>query len=174
MDNETIIRTLAAIADVWGGALLDVTPEVYDGFARCRGFSHAPASNGDLGVLYYERLVVYVAGSAPDIDPSSIVHEMGHVFACKRSPNRCKEFGFFGWEYALCQSVGVTHDAWVKANRKYQVGTSRNGYSSLEDLQPEKVERVIQTAIRHATRHGLIGDDGVPRSIRSEVTRRPP
>ena len=165
-NDRSIVKKLAAYTHVWGGGLLSVTPKVFDGFARCRNFSHAQYTTGDLGVLYHEKLIVYVIDSAPEIEPVSIVHEIGHVFASKKQPYSSKEFGFFGWEYTLCQRVGITLKAWRKSHAHYQVGNRRDGYALIKDMSAQAHEKLIQQAIRHAVRHGLIDANGNPVSIR--------
>ena len=162
--DERIIKKLGSYANRWGGGLLAVTLDVFCGFTRCRGFSHAQYTCGELGVLYLEKLIVYVPNSAPEVEPVSLVHEMGHVFASRSRPNSSKEFGFFGWEYMLCQRVGITIAAWRKSHANYRVG-SRGNYCCIKDMSENEYEKMIGQAVRHAARFGLIVD-GEPVSIR--------
>lgn len=134
MNTSRVLGKLKAVARRWGGELRAVTEDEYGTFADLsnRVFSEAPFASGCLGVVYAKKLVVYVPGTG-DVEPVGIIHELGHAFSSRRAPDSCKEYGFFGWEYALARQVGITRGEWCSRNKDYQVG-----------YKPDEKERALR------------------------------
>jgi len=105
------------------------------------------------------RIIYVVKGRA---DVPAILHEMGHVFASRRSPWHSKEFSFFGWEYLLAKELGITR-AWAKSNQGYSVGDDGTLYA---DLTPQQRKRVVQTQILKGIKLGIISKGHVPLTVR--------
>lgn len=56
-----------------------------------------------------------------DYDLGTLIHQMGHVFACETAPRNSEEILFIGWEYHFARLIGMSDDAWFKANFDYVI-----------------------------------------------------
>ncbi len=66
----------------------------------------------------WHRKVIY---ADPSTKAADIIHEMGHVFACKVNPERSEEYLFLGWEYVVALSIGMTEPEWAEQMKDYMV-----------------------------------------------------
>lgn len=162
----TEIDRLGWLCRAWGGKLL-VVPEVeFDDLSEAPGFSSAPFTSYDLGVLWNEKLIVTVEGA----DWFNIIHEMGHVFA---SPSELgDEFEFFGWEYLLAQRVGDVKQ-WIAGNKDYGISLADVGFpektlgtsKDFEFFTAEEREQILERAVEISTENGCVKNN-VPVAIR--------
>jgi len=170
---KAILDKLAQQARAWGGELRAVTAEEYNEVALAsRGFSNAPFVSGDLGVDFKKKLILYVPGSASDVEPVAICHEMGHVFASRRSPRHCKEYSFLGWEYMLAMRAGISLDDWMESQNDYGVDsvvflpTKRPLKGNIGQLSDEEFKAILEERIAYAQKRGLLTADRTPLAIR--------
>lgn len=161
---ETAIDRLAALCTTWGGRLEVISAQEYAAVDRKGRFSTAPFTNADLGIFWKAKRIVYTKEWPPSA--SAIIHEMGHVFACRRSPNtlRSNEYRFLGWEITLAPLVGVSRKEWCDANRDYQVSIPPFHPHSAEtielgELEPAEVEMLLEERVRYARKVGLLLHD---------------
>jgi hypothetical protein len=136
-----------------------------------RGYSEAPFDNG-IGVYYAKKLIVH--GNA-GFTLSGLIHEMGHVFACRFQPNsrHCDETDFLGWEIALARRLSVTH-IWMNEMGNYGVHVADDGtlddegdFSEIRGLTDKQRRKCFASAIVKAQRLGILGRRGEIRSIRN-------
>jgi hypothetical protein len=171
----TPLQKLAGLATSWGGALREVSTEeflkiagltlskqfeggkIWEGPPR-RGFYGAPFTNHDLGVLWAKKQVVY----SGTVGWPEVIHEMGHVFACRVNPNRSEEFDFLGWEYALAKYIEGPMDEWLRELRNYQIASDGREFG---DLSPSERFKFLQERLEIARQKKLVIGD-VPQSIR--------
>lgn len=174
----TPVEKLSRMARSWGGAILRVDEETFNTrYARAevsthdgeawitqlnpvKGFYPAPFSTKNLGVFWSRKQIIYTGENMPWPD---IVHEAAHVFACKVNPNRCDEWPFLGWEYAMAKYLGGPMTDWFKYMRDYVVDGRRG--DTFGDFSPSRRQLVLQERLRAARSLKLVVGD-VPQSIR--------
>lgn len=181
VDNSEIIAKLKAVANQWGGNIIEWSPQRYTLFAKAqqalpyrrrggepksvklRHFYEAPFTNSKIGINWRRRVILY-AGNVHWVD---FVHEMGHAFACRDNPDRSKEEKFFGWELKLVETtLGFSpgssgHKEWEHSNQYYCV----DGVHDLCQLTAEEKAEFYSYSVELATKEGLLVD-GVPQCIR--------
>ena len=157
------IPRLASLCSQWGGALellsIDEWEAIFD--PPWRGYSVAPFTSGH--GIHWASKVVYALNE--DADPGTIVHEMGHVFACGIDPHHdfeTREFSWFGWEIALARQVRCFAH-WSEGNRDYQI---RNDGTKWGRLTGREQAECIKDRLEHARRIGILDDNLRPRAIR--------
>lgn len=166
LENSKIIQKLARVAKTWGGAILKVSPKVYDDFMLTETFFGAPFTNHEVGQDWATKRVIYAGNKTPWTD---FIHEMGHCFASIQNPEDSDEFVFFGWEIALVHHLGFPRGSegfqiWEKSNKDYVV---TDGASvQLGDLSSYERDVLYKDRWDHAVKVGLIVDS-VPRCIRA-------
>jgi len=165
----TPLARLRKKAQEWGGDLVEVSEDDFNelfGYMKSAvvhppkpGYVKAPfRSRPPFGVNYKERRVYYT----PNVAPADLIHEMGHVFATRRSPDKpCAEFNFFGWEHALARKFGLFRE-WEKSNGLYKV-TNELFY---RELWPKDRKALLAKTLKAAQKRGLVSPNGVPLSIR--------
>lgn len=170
MNSE--LKALRNYARRWGGDLSEVTPAEFATLFRYQDaqkhtlYHRAPFSSSDLGIDWDNKQILYSA----DVYWPEVIHEMGHVFACKVIPNHADEAIFFGWEYTLAQRVGDIR-AWVRSNADYVI-QAYDGKSVQEDLRDfgklssQERESTLKYHVGLSKEHGLIGSRGAPLAIR--------
>lgn len=152
----------------WGGEIKEVTPLEFEEFIYQdkkgdTGYSRAPFATGRLGLNYEKKQIIFVG----DIPAADIIHEMGHVFACKYEPYRSSEIDFFGWEYLLAKKFDIFED-WIKANNEYMI--CEDGSHTIGEFNKEfGLDSLINLLSQHATeasRKGLLDAENNPIAIR--------
>jgi len=132
--------------------------------------SRCPFSN-HLGVNWNEK-IVYVSNMADISDIGGMIHEMGHVFASNKPPDRSEEFMFFGWEYAAAKSIGLLK-LWSKGTNNYVVGSDSlppGHYVTTQwgDLNSFDKSFVIKDRLKLAIKNKMVAKDLYPLTIRIE------
>lgn len=131
------------------------------------GVSVAPFSD-DYGVRWGKREVHYRAGR--ELGP--IIHELGHVFACRFPPNHrmCIEPRFFGWEWVLSQELGLEKE-WLASVQDYGLTYELYPYAgggtdfyNAEDAGEAWI--VFDNAVKLGKRYGNLNEYGEPVSVR--------
>jgi hypothetical protein len=180
MDNAAIIEKLRGLAQKWGGELVELSRDDFDtrfggkdSQTVPKGLSQAPFSSHDLGICWSKKQVIF----GQPAEWHEIVHEMGHIFACKQRPYKSKEWNFFGWEYALALYVGGRAAAkeWTAANKDYGISdfkfrdgqlVLKHGSWDFGGCTPEQREDILAERLAFAKNKGLVAEDGTPLAIR--------
>jgi len=124
--------------------------------------SRCPFSNY-LGVNW-DKKIIYISDVARISDISGVIHEMGHVFASDKPPNRSEEFVFFGWEYAAAKSIGLLK-LWSKGTKDYVIGRRFSGIA-WGDLNSIDKSTVIKERLEFAVKNKMVSKDFKPLTIR--------
>jgi hypothetical protein len=159
-------RELGKMCHKFGGRLVRVEKDAFDKleFSSKGGlvfqggnWDHAPFTLRDLAINWLNKVVIY-SGEVPWTE---IVHEMGHVFACKEPPSEHpSEFEFFGWEVVIAKKFDL--DKWIENNRDYVV----TGDNDMGMLSRPALDGILAERVRAAEDNGLLTKSGNPRSIR--------
>jgi hypothetical protein len=162
----TEIPKLRRLCRKWGGDLREVTPEEFDQLKDRQGlgkkkptFYEAPFSHRDLGILWKRKLVIY----AGDVAWVEVIHEMGHVFACRTNPDQSDEFPFLGWEIALVNHIKGNLRLWLAENKDYQ--TTNEG-QSLGSMSPLEQGQLVAERLVVARQTGILGPGDRPLALR--------
>lgn len=142
-----------------------------------RGWSTAPFCDG-IGVYWSRKLIVH---RETGFTCAGLIHEMGHVFACKQSPNHrdCDETDFLGWEISLAQRMGVK-DSWMREMGSYGVHTWEDGslavddeigdFSEIKQLTNKQRQQLFLSAVAHSQKLGSLGSKGQIHSLRKAAS----
>jgi len=159
---EALCRTALRL----GGHIVMVNGQESLGFLGNRGSSGAPFSR-DLAIYWKKKIIVHT----PQItNLAGLIHEMGHVFACKYPPgsDRCNEVDFLGWEYSLATTLGCKSD-WIRDMKDYLVDGDTEGlYPSdcFGNLTNKQRASLLAVKVALAQAAGSLTKDGRVRSIR--------
>ncbi len=147
------LAALQELARQWGGDVVEVSFDdpLWD------KLDVSPFSAW-LGVDYPNKRVY----GTKEADLGEIIHEMGHVFASRRSTNFSEEYDFFGWEFAVAQKVGLVGE-WLESSGNYSVGCT--DFAEFEVLTPDQQSDLLEERVQYAVSIGLIVD-GEPVSVR--------
>lgn len=144
-ENRQNCRKLSRIARRWGGEIIRLTQEQYYYLGRQTGISEAPFAV-ELAVNYSEKTIYCVTPTWYEL-----VHEMGHVFACRQPPRQSSDFDFLGWEWVLARQLkGVRK--WIAGNADYGV----NPEEDMGDLTPTQVTKLLQERLEDAIQQGIV------------------
>lgn len=172
--NKAFIKKLGQLAHQWGGELVELSRDDFDtrfggkdSYQTPRGLSMAPFSSNDLGTCFSKKQVIF----AFPAEWHEVVHEMGHIFACKKAPGTSKEWTFFGWEYALAIYLGGEKAGleWIEANDHYGLGRSvGRKYDSWDfgGCSTQQRQEILEERVAWAKKNGLVAKDGTPLAIR--------
>lgn len=126
---------------------------------RDAGVCFAPFTDG-LGILKEEATIV----STRDHPWPHILHEAGHLL-CVEEPLHPKdnEFNWLGWEYAVCQLLGLPRAAFIRNNQEYMI-TWLNPQGQMRDeigaLTAREVPFFLDERVAKAKELGLVLPDG--------------
>jgi hypothetical protein len=122
-----------------------------------------------LGVFWTEKKIIAVFGEE---NPSSIIHEMGHVFASLTEPPKSDEYDFLGWEYAVARYVKLPISDWLHSNGDYQIPSGwtiddliDRSKPAYRDNRPPTLRKVILGRLKVARDKGLVVGN-IPQAIR--------
>lgn len=150
---EQRIAKLKRRARAWGGQLVQIERDEYP-----KNMSKAPFTSKRLGVSYKDKIVFY---SSNCLIPE-IIHEMAHVFASKHTPAKSDEWSFFGWEWTLAKTIGLTQKEFASGNYEYLVyaaGFNEDEFGALHSvgrMKPLKLRAVLLEAVETSKKNGLI------------------
>lgn len=148
----TPLDRLKYLAESWGGYLIEVTPSEFAELNAADQLSEAPFTSG-IGVDFDTKTVYYT----PSTSISSLIHEMGHVFASHARPEDSEELDFFGWEFVLAKTLGVEEE-WLDDQVHYSV-PSQGGYSSFRRLPLGDQTNLLESVILRGRLLGIIVGD---------------
>lgn len=158
-------RRLAKLCQKLGGRLIRVSEDTFqqiDALTK-RAWHEAPFTHHMLALSWHHKTIAY----SGDVSWTEIIHEMGHVFACSKSPRYYpEEWPFFGWEIAVAKMFDLKH--WIDTN-DYIVGSDAEDIcpsETMKDLTPKQLDTMIQERVAVAKRTGLLDKHDRPRSIR--------
>ena len=172
VETRTIeqLTKLRRYARRWGGDLLFCNEKDYEkrflspGNGRAKmGYYEAPFTSGSLGLQWTQKLIALIPGE--DTNIVGVIHEMGHVFANRRTPNISSEFPWLGWEWVMAERVGLTKEEWQKQNADYLVDEEPWNHD-IGYLSPTLLSSLIRNRIAHGKKIGIISPGGAPLSIR--------
>jgi hypothetical protein len=149
--NGHLLR-LRYLCRMWGGQIRIVTDDTYyDRTDSQPGFYEAPFNTPYLGFFWKSKVI----WAAQPFTWPNVLHEMGHVFACRHPPLNQPagndEWDFFGWEYATALYIHGDLDQWTDANSDY--GTDDGDFATLTH---EKQKELLGDRLAAAENLGLI------------------
>jgi hypothetical protein len=164
--NKIFIPKLQRVAHRLGGNVVAVSEERYDALH----IFEAPFTSYRLGIDWIKRVVYFVwdTDGHTRLCWGDIIHEMGHVFACKKNPDNSDEYDFFGWEWALMKQIGGNEDQWNESQKHYQIGIQVNGswFNEWGSLTPKQRRHVLKDRLEKAKALGLIDSRRKVQAIR--------
>lgn len=154
-------RFIAAIIKL-GGSVTIINGGQYHELQQTTMFEDAPFTGG-MGINY-RRKILY---AMPHFHVGEAVHEAAHMFASKWGPNnnKCEEYAFLGWEYALARQVGCM-ELWMHHMKDYQVETVAGFLDDWKSLERHEQAAIIADRLTVAKKRGLVDKRGNPRAIR--------
>lgn len=158
--NKKHLASLFKIVKSWGGHVKNLSVEEY----QSAQIEKAPFTGNDLGIDWESKTLFYTEAREPWWP--EVIHEMGHIFACKHPPNSnsCNEIDFFGWEYVLARKIRGPIRDWYNSNEDYQIDScdchrcKSNGpsYKELGRLDRLCQRRMIRQYIQSGIESGNI------------------
>lgn len=94
------------------------------------------------------------------IHPTSIIHEMGHIFAVNVEPESAYESFFFGWEYCLAKKVDLSPKEFWRENINYMIDDN-----NLINFSKKQRYKFMASCIKIGNEYGIIRK-GQPISVR--------
>ena len=104
-------------------------------------------------------------------EATALIHELGHLCACKHHPTDSKEYFFLGWEWQAAKRLGLESE-WKESLLDYgfgagapwrlrvvEQGTRREGRGSVD------WNREFRVSMLHAVRRGILAANGRMRSV---------
>lgn len=150
---------LSRLCRRWGGELFLLPKPEFLCAARCSGHSTHPS--GSHAIDRGSRLVL---ASSLDVNPGTIIHEMGHAFLDEGDPSNTYEPDWLGWEIALARCAGCFRE-WSAQNAGYTFmfdGAEREW----SELSPDEARRFIAERIDYAMELGIVSRRGEPQCTR--------
>jgi hypothetical protein len=158
----TTLEHLQAMARDWGGEIVHAprafgeTPDIFES-SRGDRIWYCPFDKG-FAIEFDDRRIL-TRDAAPNL--GSLIHEMGHTFACASVPSKSREFEFFGWEYVVARKAGCLEE-WLASNAEYRLETPPSDFGA---MSPTAQSRVLAERVVFAGRNGLI-KGGAPVCVR--------
>lgn len=175
LKEEIFVRRLKKIAQGWGGDVVAVDKTHFlSELPLIGGWSKAPFEEG-IGIMWEEKTVYYCKELVQRV-VTSVIHEMGHVFASEVMPDEADEMNFFGWEYALSKQIKLHRLAWMNWNRDYNVtevysigdilkGPNRVRRYPVDREEFPRLAPILKECLRIGHEKGLLIDN-IPQAIR--------
>ncbi len=160
VDEQSCLDKLVALAESWGGY---IETDNSTSWFFSRDISVAPF-NSNVGLIWEEKGILYDKDRLPH-PVTSLLHEMGHVFACRKPPKSADELDFLGWEFQLARQIGYPVSNWLRGNEDYVVldGDTVGDLLSTE-REPELIN-LLKGLVQSAENQNLLVK-GVPVAIR--------
>ena len=119
----------------------------------------------DIGVYWRKKIIIHRTSG---FTTAGLVHEMGHVFACRYHPNhnKCEETDFLGWEVMLARRVGI-YGTWLKEMKDYGLHDEENHFVEIGSLDKPERDHLFAQHILKAQKLGSLGPRGEIRTIRN-------
>ena len=166
-------QRVRAFAEKHGVTFKPVYKESLFDLPECVGsLSLAPFSDA-LGINW-DKKVLYVLGRCLQRAQTvgNMIHELGHIIACKEPPRKSNEWNFFAWEICTARLLRVK-EQWDDSSETYWVEVPKT-----DPVMPKlpmgdygqfslKERRVIfKEALKAGKKYGNVTADGKPISIR--------
>lgn len=167
--TQKIVCRLDRLCRRWSGSLrvIDLAEfERFDSLGYTRlleehGIIVSPSARGH-AVDYKNKLVIV---AKPQLEIGSIIHEMGHIFACDKGPDDSDEFSWLGWEIATARYVGA-YRIWDVQNVLYGVGDWEDIGGEWGQLEHASKRRLIANRLKAAYKFKLVDAEFRPLAIR--------
>jgi hypothetical protein len=155
VDQHQLHRMTAKVAR-WGGKLIKVDGSFIEKEAmKPSGQIQFPPSSSALACNWSKREIYYCTDDFDrSWDIAGIIHEMGHVFACKKHPEDCVEDDFLGWEYVLARELHMLR-RWTYNLDGYSY-THEGKYLDMGTVGHLTFQRIMNERIECAIASGLI------------------
>ena len=174
--EQRCLERLAHLCRRWGGKLIVLpdTTEFNEVFEQGRrgglsgddpDLSEAPFENWH-GVNWRNK-IVYTTTFHTVL--GAIIHEMGHVFACKSGPGIANEWAFLGWEACTARLVGC-YNVWSAQNKHYGVIDDDNKHTlsagEWGGLTLSEQRRLLRERVVAGQKAKIVSKTGRPLAIR--------
>lgn len=118
----------------------------------------------NLAVNWKKKEIHYAGSIAPW---PHLVHEAGHLLACRDTPEASDEYKFLGWEIAVVKHLGLSMKEWHKNNNDYGLdGWDYEGssYAAIGNIpyDSEAFDTFVDSHIEMAQKIGIVSNEGVP------------
>lgn len=159
---EVVLQRLRLFATDLGVEIVFVAEKEWGSVARARGIDVSPV-HSDFLACDFAAWKVFVCRAAPPVAKTvgGILHEIAHVAADERQPERTDELDFLGWEYAAAKKLAIV--------RHWKIWMDTYGLSTGEDfghLSPEEQHRTLREFYCDAIMRGLVTKTGRPLRVR--------
>lgn len=157
VDQHQLHRMTAKVSR-WGGKLIRVDGQFIEKAAmKPTNQIQFPPSSSALACNWDKREIYYCTDDFDrSWDIAGIIHEMGHVFACKKRPEDCVEDDFLGWEYVLARELHMLR-RWMYNLDGYHY-TFENRDLDMGAIGPGTFQRIMNERVDWAMATGLIKD----------------
>lgn len=108
--------------------------------------------------LDYSKKTMYFNGGCDVDSVGHIIHEAGHLLACRRTPAKSDEYAFLGWEMALAMELDLLGD-WLHGQMDYGIINNENESTDLGLLSDDELSELIEERIDYARSKGLVVGD---------------
>ncbi len=108
--------------------------------------------------LDYRKKILYFTGKCDEDSVGHIIHEAGHILACKKTPDDSHEYEFLGWEMALTIELDLLGD-WLHGQMDYTVVNNEDDCTEIGLLSDEELSELIEERIDYARSQGLVVGD---------------
>lgn len=126
---------------------------------RDAGVWFAPFTEG-LGILKEEATIV----SIRDHPWPHILHEAGHLLCTEEPlPPNGNELDWLGWEYAVCQLLGLSRAAFIRSNQEYMItwlNPKGQWRDAISELTAREIPLFLADRVNKAKELGLVLPDG--------------
>ena len=163
LDFEVVLQRLRTFASDLGVDIQIVPDGTWAATVRPFHVDVSPTGMRDFLAVDFEAWKVFVHKSAPRTPTlvGGLLHEIAHVVADNRTPERTMELDFLGWEYAAAKKLQIL--------RHWKVWMHDYGLSNGDDfgdLAPQDQQVELRTAYLDAIERGLVTKKGAPLRVR--------
>lgn len=121
------------------------------------GYSFCPFCSG-LGIVWASKEIWHREDVV--IHWATIIHELGHLVACKKPPKESNEFEFLGWEYLMVKHLKYSVKEWMRELADYSVGrpgakSDKMYDATIGELTPSEWKIVLRDRLEFARNNGL-------------------
>lgn len=154
VDQHQLHRMTSKV-ESWGGKLIKVERSFIEKAAMKPVVeNYFPPSSNALACNWSKREIYYCTDDFDrSWDIAGIIHEMGHVFACKKHPEDCVEDDFMGWEYLLARELHMLRrwtcnlDGYHYTFEGKDLDMGNVGHVTFQRIMNERVDRAMAAGI---------------------------
>lgn len=141
--------------DMWGDK-----PKGFVGAERLKRVLYAPACHNL--ALHWKKKLIYMVGDARHDRETvgNMVHELGHIVACRTHPDNSDEPDFLGWEWQVAKLVRIPRQ-WMFALKDYGIEGGQLG-----EFPKQERLRILRAHVEKGKDYGNIDRYGRPRAVR--------